>query len=150
MKEGIYEFKDEHRYLSNFYVRTLVWDGLLWPHSEAAYQAAKTLNPADRDAISRMTPSEAKQHGKTVLLRPDWENVKYSIMKEIVYAKFSQNPELRDKLIATGTLHLEEGNHWNDRIWGVCPARSGQGKNWLGQILMEVRTQLINEQMLEF
>ena len=32
-----------------------------------------------------------------------------------------------------------EGNTWNDTFWGVC---NGQGQNWLGKILMLVRSEL--------
>lgn len=45
-------------------------------------------------------------------LRHDWEKVKFDIMYEICKAKFSQNAELKDKLLATGDEYLEEGNTW--------------------------------------
>jgi predicted NAD-dependent protein-ADP-ribosyltransferase YbiA (DUF1768 family) len=53
--------------------------------------------------------------------------------------KFSRNYQLGDLLIETGDKYLEETNHWKDKIWGVC---DGVGKNWLGKILMDVRTQI--------
>jgi predicted NAD-dependent protein-ADP-ribosyltransferase YbiA (DUF1768 family) len=40
-------------------------------------------------------------------------------MEEIVYAKFSQNEDLREMLISTGKAMLKEGNTWNDVFWGV-------------------------------
>lgn len=48
-------------------------------------------------------------------------------MEELVRAKFTQNPDLADKLLATGDAHLEEGNTWGDRIWGTvnAPERIG-------------------------
>ena len=49
------------------------------------------------------------------------------------------NPDLREKLVATGDAELIEGNHWNDTCWGVC---KGIGQNNLGKILMEVRDML--------
>ena len=33
-------------------------------------------------------------------------------MYEIVQAKFTQNPDLKEKLLATGDEYLEEGNTW--------------------------------------
>lgn len=141
--DAILEFKGEFAFLSNFAKAELVWDNMLWPTSEHAYQAAKTLDRQSRLNIAALaTPAQTKRAGKTLVLRPDWDEVKYGIMKEIVWAKFTQNPDLRAKLLATGDAHLEEGNHHHDNIWGVCPPGSGNGKNWLGVVLMEVRKEL--------
>jgi len=74
-------------------------------------------------------------------LREDWEDVKVNIMKEVVKSKFMSNPELRNKLIATGDAELVELNHWGDRTWGVC-SKTNTGKNLLGKILMEVRKEI--------
>ena len=138
----ILEFKGDDRYLSNFFIASFVWNGTLWAHSEAAYQAAKATTREDYESFISMKPGEAKRHGKEILMRSDWEEVKYDIMREIVFAKFSQNPELKARLLATGYAHLEEGNNHHDQIWGVCPPRSSQGSNWLGKILMDVREEL--------
>ena len=64
---------------------------------------------------------------------------KIKIMEEIVRAKFVQNPELAQKLIATGNAYLEEGNTWGDKVWGTV---NGSGANNLGIILMKVRNEL--------
>lgn len=135
----ILEFTGEHQYLSNFHVVEFVWNGTLWSHTEAAYQAAKATTRSDYMSFVQMTPGQAKRHGRKIKIRSDWEEVKYDIMLEIVYAKFKQNPTLAAKLLATGHAHLEEGNNHGDRIWGVCPPRSGFGTNLLGKVLMEVR-----------
>lgn len=63
-------------------------------------------------------------------------------MYEICKAKFSQNEELRNRLLATGDEQLEEGNTWGDRIWGTV---NGIGENRLGNILMRVREELRSE-----
>lgn len=60
-------------------------------------------------------------------------------MKDIVMAKFTQNEDLKEKLLSTGNTYLEEGNTWGDRIWGVV---DGNGANLLGNILMNVRKEL--------
>jgi predicted NAD-dependent protein-ADP-ribosyltransferase YbiA (DUF1768 family) len=57
----------------------------------------------------------------------------------MVRLKFSTHQELRERLLATGEAELIEGNTWNDTFWGVC---KGEGQNWLGKILMEVRKEL--------
>lgn len=135
-KNVIDEFRDENFFLSNFYICKVKIDGIEYSSSEAAFQAQKCVNPEEKKKFIDMTPTQAKRYGKKVELRPDWEDVKISIMKEIVSQKFLQNPTLLEKLMATGDKELIEGNHWRDYFWGVC---NGKGKNNLGKILMEVR-----------
>ena len=60
-------------------------------------------------------------------------------MYEIVKQKFIQNSDLKDKLIATGNVYLEEGNTWGDKVWGTV---NGEGFNHLGFILMKIRESL--------
>lgn len=129
-------FSGEYDFLSNFYSQEITYDGIKYPTNEHAFQAAKTLDLAKRQAIAKLaTPGQAKRAGRKVLLRSDWEDVKFDVMKEIVILKFI-TPELKEKLLATKDAELIEGNTWNDRCWGVC---NGVGQNNLGQILMEVR-----------
>ena len=141
--DPITEFTGKYHFLSNFAVAELVWDNMLWPTAEHAYQAAKTLDKQSRLNIAHLgSAGQAKRAGKTLVLRPNWDSIKFDIMKDIVRAKFVQNPDLATLLLDTGDAILEEGNTWHDRIWGICPPRSGHGTNWLGVILMEVREEL--------
>ncbi|HEX4053281.1 MAG TPA: NADAR family protein [Tepidisphaeraceae bacterium] len=136
------QFQGEYRFLSNFYPATVVYEGLTYPDSEHAYQSAKTLDMSERRRIAALpTPAQAKRAGEALKYRPDWLQVKYQVMLDCVRDKFTRNPDLRAKLLATGDAHLEEGNTWGDRIWGVY---QGRGTNWLGKILMQVRTELRN------
>lgn len=138
--EKIGEFNAAYHFLSNFHPATFVWNHVIWHNSEAAYQGAKTGTRDTLLEFAKMTnPAEAKRAGKMVTLRSDWNEVKVQIMRDIVFAKFNQNPELRDQLLATGNAQLEEGNFWKDTFWGVCPPYSGIGKNHLGKILMDLR-----------
>jgi N-glycosidase YbiA len=133
-------FAGEYRFLSNFYPATVVFEGLTYPDSEHAYQSAKTLDMNDRRRIAELpTPAEAKHAGEALQYRADWAQVKYQVMLDCVRDKFNRNPELREKLLATGDAYLEEGNTWGDQIWGVY---QGKGTNWLGKILMKVRAEL--------
>lgn len=134
-------FNKEYRFLSNFYPAKVEYDGLEYTSTEHAYQAAKTLDPGERRRIREsQKPGEAKRLGKQVKMRTDWEQIKISVMKELVLQKFSKHKELKDKLLATGDAYIEETNTWNDTFWGVC---KGKGQNWLGKILMEVRKELM-------
>lgn len=142
MSDPILTFFGKNRFLSNFYPAEVVWDNIVWPTSEHAYQAAKFDDREVRLTISRMkTPQEAKAVGKG---KGDasWHLRSLDVMYEIVKAKFTQNPQLKDRLLATGDAHLEEGNTWHDTFWGVCPPGSNKGQNHLGKILMRVREEL--------
>lgn len=147
MKE-IMTFRGKYQFLSNMYSASFEWNGRSYKNSEAAFQSAKSLDPAVRDEFSEMTGVVAKREGKKVLLRRDWEDVKDGIMEEVVREKFIQNPDLLKKLIDTGDLELVEGNRWHDRYWGVDVV-SGEGENHLGIILMKLREELGGEDYLE-
>ena len=136
-------FRGEYFFLSSFYPAQVACDGLTCQNNEAAFQAQKVLDPEAKKAFTALGPKEAKHRGRQVPLRPDWEKVKNGIMEEIVRAKFLQNGDLKEKLLSTGDALLIEGNTWNDRCWGV-DKRSRTGKNYLGQILMKVRSELRN------
>lgn len=147
MTEKITSFDGEYDFLSNFYAAEVLWKTILYPTNEHAFQAAKSNLIQERLEIAELaTPGQAKRAGRKVQLRKGWEEIKYTIMKEIVTAKFSQYPELLEKLLATGDAELIEGNNWHDRCWGVCMCSKcgGVGDNYLGRILMEVRKDLIN------
>jgi ribA/ribD-fused uncharacterized protein len=135
-------------FLSNFYGAEFDWDGYHWLTSENAYQAAKVAPEARDDAWKSFltcSPGQAKKLGRTVTLRPHWEGLKESIMADIIYAKFTQNPNLKKWLLETGDAKLIEGNYWGDRYWGVC---NGTGKNRLGHLLMQLRDKLRMENLL--
>lgn len=138
-------FDAEYAFLSNFYDCPVMYNGLKFLNTEAAFQAAKCLNEAEAREFCFLPPNQAKRRGRRITLRPDWEAVKYDIMLEIVRCKFTQNVELQAKLLATGDEELVEGNWWHDNIWGNCSCDhciNKEGKNWLGNILMQVRDEL--------
>ena len=143
----INSFRNEHFFLSNFYEAPVTYDGLTYQNNEAAFQAQKCADPKERDAFTAMNPSEAKRAGRRVQLRKDWEQIKVSVMADIVKAKFEQNSDLADRLLATGDAYLEEGNDWGDRIWGTV---NGKGANCLGIILMDVREKISAEKEHKF
>lgn len=134
----IRSFDGEYRFLSNFCMAPVEYEGIVYPSTEHAYQAAKTLNKDLRGAFAEITsPGAVKKLGQTISLRLDWEDIKISVMRNIVTAKFEQNPDLMKKLMATKGHELIEGNTWGDTFWGQCPI--GKGRNELGKILMSIR-----------
>lgn len=139
-------FSGRYRFLSNFWPAPTPHRGRLFPTSEHAFAAAKTNDANAVDAIlATPNPAEAKQVGRTVRLVDDWDRLKFAVMEEIVTAKFTHNPELARRLIATSEALLVEGNTWHDQSWGSCACAdhcSKPGDNALGVILMAVRMRL--------
>lgn len=150
--KDINEFKGAYYFLSNFYEAPFVYDGLTYLNNEAAFQGAKLQSDTyqcpktglTRLDFTQMAPNVAKQYGRRVQLREDWESIKIDVMTEIVRQKFRCNPALRHKLLLTKGAKLYEGNTWRDLYWGV-DARTRKGQNHLGQILMQVREEFANE-----
>jgi ribA/ribD-fused uncharacterized protein len=135
----------DNRFLSNFYRCPIDFEGKIYATSEHAYQAAKTSNDDEREKIrSDESPATAKKLGRRVTLRSDWEQVKDSIMMDILRIKFKGGSDLAKKLLATGDKILVEGNMWHDNHFGVCSCDKcgGKGKNVLGESLMKVREEL--------
>lgn len=136
MSMVIDSFRGEYRFLSNFYACPIVYEGDLYPSLEHAFQAAKTTDPDERRVVrTATTAGNAKRAGRKVTKRDDWDDVRVSVMRELLLQKFS-DPQLRQRLQSTGNAELIEGNDWGDVFWGVC---RGRGENWLGRLLMEVR-----------
>lgn len=138
----INEFQGDYRFLSNFFMTDVVFEGDHYPSSEHAYMAAKTTDATIRMQITRCaTPKEAKSMGRKIQLRAGWEGMKQQVMQQILLDKFSRNAVIKQKLLDTGDQQLVEGNWWGDKIWGVC-LKTNQGKNLLGHTLMNVRALL--------
>ena len=139
-------FRGEYRWLSNFYLADVVYEGRTYMSAEHAFQAAKTLRPSQRRLIATSaTPGRAKRLGRQVSLRRDWEDVKIGVMAEVLLDKFTRHENLRAALLATGDQELIEGNHWHDNFFGSCwcdACESIEGENWLGKTLMALREEL--------
>ena len=136
------DFTGELGFLSNYYCSPIEIGGYRYETVEHYYQSQKCSDLADAKAIRESkTASEAKHKGQKVTKRPDWDEVKLSVMETGVLAKFEQNPDLAEKLLATGDMILEEGNTWDDTFWGV-DYYTRHGANNLGKILMKVRNQI--------
>lgn len=136
-------FVGPNHFLSNFHPAEVLIGGLEFPTVEHAYQAMKTLDQQARYAIKlQKTPGEAKRMGRVVKVRKDWAEVKDKVMLDLLRQKFGQK-DLMAKLLATGQEELVEGNSRGDVYWGVC---KGVGENKLGKFLMQVRSELMNNE----
>ena len=134
----IKEFQGDNRWLSNFTPCKVMLDGVVYPSTENAYQAAKTVMTNERVPFPTMTAGQAKRAGRKVTMRSDWDDVKIAVMEDLTRQKYSVEP-LRSKLLMTGDVEIQEGNSWGDTFWGIC---KGRGENNLGKLIMKVRAEL--------
>ena len=142
----IKRFIGRYRWLSNFWPAEVVWWDEHYTIVEHAYQAAKfdgypNVQDLIRDAES---PGEAKYLARiyaTAFEKSFWDKRKLKVMNNLLTQKFTRHPELRQLLLDTDQKLLVEGNTWNDKFWGV-DIKSGEGKNNLGILLMQIREEL--------
>lgn len=143
---------------SNLYRRAMTFDvdygeGRMLPlHfdcAERAYQWHKPRKTKVREwLMSAPTPAllAMAAHGLyTWDVAPGWSRNKVDIMRRVVLAKFTQHPDLRDLLLATGDARLVEfttTDNDTNRFWGEV---NGVGRNTMGLILMECRSTLRDE-----
>lgn len=146
MPDVIDRFAGPYAGLSNFAAHHVVLDGVEYPSREAAFNAYKTLDPAERELVrAAADPRSAKAVGRRVTLRPGWdEAVRYEVMRSVVHAA-TLNPETRALLLSTGDALLIGGTTWHDQVWGQCSCeehRRWPGANRLGRTLMAERAWL--------
>jgi N-glycosidase YbiA len=134
--------RGEYGYLANFYPAPISLGGKIWPTSEHYFQGRKFTGTPDEGAI-RLTPSPmvAARMGRSRQrpLRADWEMVKERVMLEALRAKFTQHPDLRAALLATGDARLVEHTA-RDAFWG--DGGDGHGRNRLGALMEQIRDEL--------
>ncbi len=122
---------------SNFSAHQVEYDGTLWPTSEHAFQAAKTLNEDEKNKIKlARSPQEALLLGRSVMLRSDWESVKVDILESILRAKYTQHLAIQEKLFQSQGKELIEASPV-DSFWGIGPG--GTGENMCGKLWMKIR-----------
>ena len=127
-------FKGEYAWLSNSWPAPVKLDDMQFPNVETAFQAAKTLDLKVRAQIAALpTAKEAKEMVQHITVRPDWDNVKQSVMKDLLRQKF-QDPDLRLKLMDTLNAYLEDDDG---------------DDNFLGNLLMNVRVNEFFEELLK-
>lgn len=135
------KFRDEHFFLSNFYIHPIIINGREYKSSEHYFQACKMLRAEDHDLVSNQElPGLARKLAHLLPMRDDWDQVKDNIMRQALKEKFA-DPELKSKLLSTAPAELIEGNWWHDTYWGI-DQKTGEGKNMLGHLLMELRDTL--------
>ena len=141
----IYDSKGKwvRNWFSNMIAEDVIIDGVKWNSVENYYQAMKSADKSVQQLFLNINPYEAKKLGREILLRPDWEDSRVEAMKKALICKFTNNANNRSRLLQTEDSILVEWNNWGDRFWGV-DVRDFNGKNTLGKLLMEIRSEIRN------
>ena len=147
---------EENGYLSNWYHSDFMVDGMKFSSMEQFMMYQKACRFHDEkianDILHTDNVAEIKKLGRKVHAYDEnvWNGVRQLIVYEGLKAKFSQNAELKQKLVDTGDAVLAECAV-RDQIWGIGlsmrdPNRfersKWRGNNLLGYALMLVREQL--------
>jgi ribA/ribD-fused uncharacterized protein len=119
--------------------------------------AQKAVLFQDREALAQIMASDSPriQKGLGRKVRGFNQSKWDAQAREIVYrgnwAKFTQNPDLQELLLATRGTTLVEASP-SDRIWGIGlgeddpqagDRKTWRGRNWLGEVLTRVRDDIL-------
>lgn len=132
--------------LDNFSAFKITYKDHKYSTVEEAYQALGFIDTAPEIAKAIIDSGSAHDaqriaHENAEKRRADWDEMKVSLMEELLRAKLSQHPYVKKKLLETGDLPIVEDSP-KDSFWGWGPNRDG--KNELGKLWMKLRTELRN------
>ncbi|MDO8523545.1 MAG: NADAR family protein [bacterium] len=140
----IFFYEHEFYCFSNFSAFMVDWKGKSYSTSEHTYHSEKfddeNLKEQIRNARSAHDALKLTEANKDKY-RSNWDDVKVSVMKEILRAKLAQHPYIKKKLLASGVRTLIEDS-WRDSYWGWGPNKNGE--NHLGKLWMELREEFRN------
>lgn len=119
----------------------MVNKALLFGDEKMALKIMKTSSPAEQKRLGRKVAgfdfSVWEQHAKEIVYRGN-------------YAKFTQDVDLKQRLLSTGSRKFVEASP-ADAVWGIglteqsakqIPETEWPGKNWLGIVLTRLRDDL--------
>lgn len=142
--EPIFFYEHEFYVFSNFSSFMVEWKGKLYPTSEHVYHSEKFESEDLKEKIrnTRSAHDSLKlAHKNKDSYKPNWDEIKIGVMKEILQAKTEQHPYVKKKLLESHGRELIEDS-WRDDFWGWGPNKDG--KNHLGKLWMEVREEVLN------
>ena len=146
MDEVIGFYPREFYPFDNFSSFKVEWNGYLFSSVEEAYQAASFMG-SDEELVEKIKKSHSADEAQRIAYanrdkrREDWDDVKISIMEELLRLKIEQNSYVKKKLLQTGDYMIVEDSPKDD-FWGWGPNRNGQ--NNLGKLWMKLRRELKN------
>ena len=134
---------------SNFYLPAdmhILHEGIAYQSVEHFFVAMKSVEDSVRLRVARIEhPAEAKKFGKSINRRPNWHQVKRSVMLYALRQKF-ENKHMKQALLNSGNQTIVHEVHWHDNFWAscVCPKCADKEKvNLLGVLLMQIRAELV-------
>ncbi len=153
---GFHNPEEEYGFLSNWYLSEFRLDSITFSSMEQYMMHQKAILFGDAETAGKILETrdtaEVKALGRAVAQYVDsvWAGRRQIIVYRGLMEKFRQNPDLRNRLAATGEAVLAECAV-KDRIWGIgLSMKDGrrfdmsewQGQNLLGYTLMEVRGEI--------
>lgn len=134
--------QEQHIFLNNFYHSLITIDEKEYSTVEHYYQASKVKDSDLAEEVRlASTPDLAKHLGRKYNSDPEeFRAKKDQVMYTALTRKFTENSDLKERLLATGNALLIEDSN-KDIYWGG--ALNGS-KNRLGELLVQLRTELRN------
>lgn len=149
-------FSQENRFLHNSAEKIgnndkpipfIEYEGIKYTNVTSAFFASQIRDKGLRNAFAPLSAIEAEEkfnEWKAVVpcfLDPSFESNKKDILFLLLFQKFSDEYFL-EKLLGTNDEELVFENSYGDKFLGVC---EGEGENYLGTALMEIRARKKDE-----
>ena len=149
-------FYSKYSPLSNHFPADFIENGIHFKSAEQCFMYKKAKHFKDQQAAQQILNATSAVHAKQIgghiqgFNKKDWSTVSEDCMYASMYAKFSQNEDLRSFLVKTNKTQLVEANPF-DRIWGsgipmhtddIFKPEKWKGKNLAGKVLLRVRQTL--------
>lgn len=149
----IKEIVEESRFCINWFSNMKPLDepfeyqGIKFRTVENFYQALKMPKnrPDLRAEIAALNPYKSKtaiRNKEKYPWREDWnKELSIKVMRHALKEKFKEGTSWGEKL-KNYKKEIVEWNNWRDTFWGK-DIYTGEGENWLGRLLMEIKEELI-------
>ncbi len=148
--------EEENGYLSNWYLSTFIIDNISFSSMEQYMMYKKAIQFNDikiaNKIINETDVAKIKSLGRIVSGYDEtvWNGVRQIIVYQGLFAKFSQNSELKEKLKSTGNLTIVECSV-KDLIWGIGLSMTDTNRfdklKWKVQNLLGYTLMLVHEQL---
>ena len=155
----VHKQEETNRYLSNWYASPFDLDGVHFSLTEQYIMYWKCMTFGDKTSAQSILTTDDTEKQQAIgrqasgYIGSVWAGMRQLVAYQGLMAKFSQNPDLKQKLLDTGDAWLVECAG-SDRVWACgirlyddkrFDASNWTGDNILGFTLMEVRRELSGE-----
>ena len=138
---------------SSFYESNFKIEDVVYKSAEHAYQGLKAKKFGDETHFAKIVKAKSAQSAKSFGKKVEkfdaemWNESKEDVMRQVLRAKFSQNPPIRKLLLDTGDKLIANADP-RDSYWGIGTSSGTsvaknpskwKGQNKLGKLLAELR-----------